>query len=188
MDIFLHPLHTQTVSKRLLSESNPSGAMTIVEMATDGIITQAYEWLCHQRKERSHNNCVWDLRHHWERLKPELQDRVIKLTHQILNRLKLKMHPDKTYLGWIKKGFDFLGVHFGDTPTISKTSLENHRTKLAQRYAQGASDACIGNYIARWTSWCTGVLKRWSKSNQITNSMGTGATEHPPHGTTQGAT
>jgi hypothetical protein len=107
MDIFLHPPHTHTASEHLSSESNPSGVMTIVEMATDGIITQTYEWLCHQRKEKSHNNSVWDLRHHWERLKPELQHRVIKLTHQILNRLKLKMHPDKTYLGWIKKGLIF---------------------------------------------------------------------------------
>lgn len=69
------------------------------------------------------------------------------------------MHPDKTFLGCIKKGFDFLGVHFGEQPKISKTSLENHRAKLARRYAQGASSACIGDYVARWTSWCAGVLK-----------------------------
>ncbi|MDF1645821.1 MAG: reverse transcriptase/maturase family protein [Legionellaceae bacterium] len=61
--------------------------------------------------------------------------RIIKLTHNILNRLKLKMHPDKTFLGGIKKGFDFLGVHFGDTPEISKPTLEKHRDNIAQRYA-----------------------------------------------------
>lgn len=73
--------------------------------------------------------------------------KIIKLTHKILSGLKLKMHPDKTCLGCIKKGFNFLGVHFGDVPETSKTSLENHRSKLAQRYAQGASSACIGRYI-----------------------------------------
>ena len=185
-------------------------------MATDAIMEHAYQWLCNQRKDRSHNNSVWDLRFHWKRLKPELQHqlltgtyqlnplrsfqinnemskhgfyvrfmddwvimvktkrqlrRIIKLTHQILNQLKLKMHPDKTYLGWIKKGFDFLGVHFDDIPTISKTSLDNHRTKIAQRYAQGASDACIGNYMARWTLWCASVLKRCSSNNHNINSM-----------------
>ncbi len=42
--------------------------------------------------------------------------KVIKLTHKILDSLKLKMHPDKTFLGCIKKGFDFLGIHFSDNP------------------------------------------------------------------------
>lgn len=69
------------------------------------------------------------------------------------------MHPDKTYLGCIKNGFDFLGVHFGAIPKIAKACLEKHRTKLAQRYAQGASTACIDDYKARWTSWCRGVVR-----------------------------
>ena len=85
--------------------------------------------------------------------------KVMTLTYKILETLKLKMHPDKTFLGCIKKGFDFLGVHFGDTPSMSNTSLENHRVKLAQRYAQGASAVCIGDYVARWSSWCKSVLK-----------------------------
>ncbi len=95
--------------------------------------------------------------------------RIIKLTHKILNLIKLKMHPDKTFIGCIKKGFDFLGVRFGDTPEISKTSLENHQTKIAQRYAQGASAACIGDLKARWSSWCAGVLKCCIK--EVHNSM-----------------
>ena len=86
--------------------------------------------------------------------------KVIKLTHKILTRLKLKMHPDKTFIGCIKKGFDFLGIHFGELPTISKISLENHQTKIAQRYAQGASNDCIGHYVVRWSSWCKGLLAR----------------------------
>lgn len=97
--------------------------------------------------------------------------KVIKLTHNILNRLKLKMHPQKTFLGCIRRGFDFLGVHFGETPEISKTSLENHRSKIAQRYAQGASKACIGDYIARWSSWCAGVLRRCYLQDEIINPM-----------------
>ena len=97
--------------------------------------------------------------------------KVIKLTHKILSDIKLKMHPDKTYLGCIKKGFDFLGVHFGVTPTIAKASQEKHRTKLAQRYARGASAACIGDYVARWTSWCTSVLRCVCETTPFNQSM-----------------
>ena len=90
------------------------------------------------------------------------------------------MHPDKTFLGCIKKGFDFLGVHFGDTLNISKTSLENHHSRLGQRYAQGASAACIGRYIERWTSWCAGVLKCCNKLDVI-HSMGQDASRQIGH-------
>jgi len=85
--------------------------------------------------------------------------KVIRMTHKILNALKLKMHPDKTFIGRINKGFDFLGAYCGDIPKISEVTHEKHRTKLAQRYAQGASKACIGAYIERWTSWCISVLR-----------------------------
>src|SRR3990167_2762520 len=97
--------------------------------------------------------------------------KVIRLTHKILTQLKLTMHPDKTFLGCIKKGFDFLGVHFGATPTIATACQEKHRAKLAQRYAQGASAACIGDYVARWTSWCTSVLRCVSETTQFNQSM-----------------
>jgi len=85
--------------------------------------------------------------------------KAIKRTHRVLKKLRLKMHPDKTYFGAEKKGFDFLGVHFGRVPRIAKASVQNHQTRIARRYAQGASEACIGAYRARWTSWCTSVLK-----------------------------
>tara|TARA_R110000868_G_scaffold242490_2_gene498001 strand:- start:58 stop:1116 length:1059 start_codon:yes stop_codon:yes gene_type:complete len=97
--------------------------------------------------------------------------KVVKLTHKILSSLKLKIHPDKTYIGRIKKGFDFLGVHFGAIPEIAKASLEKHRTKLAQRYAQGASTACIGDYVARWTSWCRSVLRASGAHHNKTNPL-----------------
>ena len=98
--------------------------------------------------------------------------KIIRLTHKILTQLKLKMHPDKTFLGCIKKGFDFLGVHFGDTLKISKTSQENHHAKIAQRYAQGARVACIGAYKARWTSWCRSVLNSCTGKDVIKQAKG----------------
>lgn len=84
--------------------------------------------------------------------------KVIKLTHRVMAQLKLKMHPDKTFFGWIKKGFDFLGVQFGAVSRISKPCMEKHQAMLAQRYAQGATDKSIGDYIARWTSWSNSLL------------------------------
>ena len=100
--------------------------------------------------------------------------KVIKLTHKILTQLKLKMHPDKTFIGCIKKGFDFLGIHFGETPTLSKTTLERHYTKLTQRYAHGASLTRLREYRARWLSWSRGLLARCQGRHAFTTFVFSG--------------
>ncbi len=38
--------------------------------------------------------------------------KAIKQFNVILNRLKLKKHPDKTFIGRVEKGFNFPGYHF----------------------------------------------------------------------------
>ncbi len=84
--------------------------------------------------------------------------RLIKLTHRILTALKIKMHPDKTYFGPIKKGFDFLGLHFCDVPRIAAACIKNYRENLSRRYAQGAMQASIEKYNERWKRWRDGLL------------------------------
>lgn len=37
--------------------------------------------------------------------------KVIKKTHDVMNRLKLQLHPTKTYIGKIRKGFNFLAFY-----------------------------------------------------------------------------
>ena len=36
----------------------------------------------------------------------------IKVVNRTLAKLKLGKHPDKTFIGRIERGFDFLGYHF----------------------------------------------------------------------------
>jgi RNA-directed DNA polymerase len=38
--------------------------------------------------------------------------KAVKELNQILNQLKVEKHPDKTYIGKVENGFDFLGYHF----------------------------------------------------------------------------
>ncbi len=37
----------------------------------------------------------------------------VKIANQTLAELKLEKHPDKTFIGRISRGFDFLGYNFG---------------------------------------------------------------------------
>ena len=36
----------------------------------------------------------------------------VKAVNEVLSSLRLEKHPDKTFIGRIEKGFDFLGYHF----------------------------------------------------------------------------
>lgn len=87
---------------------------------------------------------------------------IIKITHRILKTLQLELHPDKTYLGRIAKGFDFLGHRLNPEPTKAMapadTTLAQFRTNYQQRYAQGASAACLDEYVRRFTRWCRAGL------------------------------
>ncbi len=39
--------------------------------------------------------------------------RAVRAVNEILQTLRREKHPDKTFIGRIEKGFDFLGYHFG---------------------------------------------------------------------------
>ena len=49
----------------------------IEQVASDEVIEQAFLWLCLKRKEHSHNNGVWNLRRHWQTVKPDLQKQLL---------------------------------------------------------------------------------------------------------------
>ncbi|WP_137297897.1 reverse transcriptase domain-containing protein [Psychromonas sp. SP041] len=61
--------------------------------------------------------------------------KAIKTVSQYFEKLKLKQHPNKTTIGRIINGFDFLGYQFGQEKiTISKRTLQNHIHRLKQLY------------------------------------------------------
>ena len=69
--------------------------------------------------------------------------KVVKQVEQMLGRLGLKLHPDKTRVVKAKDGFDFLGVHFRLCPVRKKNS------KLKQYCAVWPSDRSIGRIKQR---------------------------------------
>lgn len=108
--------------------------------------------------------------------------RAVKQCNQILNQLKVLKHPDKTYIGKVTKGFDFLGVQIDvvvenlfctktkgimaksnqDPITIkakkvltspSKPSIIKYFQKISRLYEQGASKERIQAYRKRWVSY-----------------------------------
>ncbi|MFV8809231.1 reverse transcriptase domain-containing protein [Yersinia enterocolitica] len=77
------------------------------------------------------------------------------------------IHPDKTQVGKIEHGFDWLGLWFGTKgPSIAPRALENHRARRVRLYEQARrkrlsateTDVLVQAYEARWNTWAEGML------------------------------
>ncbi len=61
--------------------------------------------------------------------------KVVKQLNRCLDQLKLEKHPDKTFIGKIEKGFDFLGYHFSKKAlTIARIMWQKHALRIIQLY------------------------------------------------------
>ena len=76
------------------------------------------------------------------------------IINQTLYELKVEKHPDKTFIGWIAKGFDFLGYSFEPKGlSIAPKTLANFLERKTQLYEQGATVRRIGQYVRNWWTW-----------------------------------
>ena len=63
--------------------------------------------------------------------------KAIKAMNQLLKQLKLKQHPDKTFIGRISRGFDFLGYHFSTEPLqLASITVKKHVERYRRLYEQ----------------------------------------------------
>ncbi|EFE54093.1 hypothetical protein PROVRETT_07089 [Providencia rettgeri DSM 1131] len=91
----------------------------------------------------------WSLRHQVKRL------------NQFFNEYGFKQHPDKTFIGKVDKGFDWLGGQFGaqGLEGISPRSQANHVERLRRLYEQtrhwgkDKQQARVAKYRKRWAIW-----------------------------------
>jgi RNA-directed DNA polymerase len=84
--------------------------------------------------------------------------RAVAVVNQGLAALGLAKHPDKTFIGRIDKGFDFLGYHFDRARlTVAKATVERFVERATRLYEQGpgepAGSARLGMYVRRWVRW-----------------------------------
>ncbi|MBD3251054.1 hypothetical protein GF380_01080 [Candidatus Uhrbacteria bacterium] len=82
---------------------------------------------------------------------------VIRAVNQVMNDLQVEKHPDKTFIGRIARGFDFLGYFFsGEGLGIGKKTIARMLDNVSLLYEQGADGIRIENYVWRWWLWVKG--------------------------------
>jgi hypothetical protein len=94
--------------------------------------------------------------------------KIVRELNQILNGLKVEKHPDKTFIGKIEKGFDFLGYHFSREPLkIAQITWQKHTLHIIQLYEQLRQKKAtltematsLGLYVERWQRWAVAGLQ-----------------------------
>ena len=80
--------------------------------------------------------------------------KTIKRVYAALHTLGLRIAQDKTYIGRVSKGFDFMGFYCCPTGmTVSAAALSRRDQKIARLYEQGASKERVGAYLRQWLGW-----------------------------------
>jgi hypothetical protein len=87
----------------------------------------------------------------------------VRAVNENLSALRLEMRPDKTFIGKIQGGFDFLGYRFGaPVLKLAQATIEKFVEQATQLYEQGRRERSnallLGKYVRRWLGWATGGL------------------------------
>jgi len=87
--------------------------------------------------------------------------KAVTLVNKTLNALNVWQHPDKTFIGRVDRGFDFLGYRFGPNglTTMAKSCIDNRNERISRLYEQGADCVRIGRYVHHWSAWARGGLQ-----------------------------
>jgi RNA-directed DNA polymerase len=90
--------------------------------------------------------------------------KAIKVLNQTFDELKLEKHPDKTVIGRVEKGFDFLGYHISpEGLSLAKKTIENFIARAIRLYEQEPREPYgsyrLGLYVRRWCRWSRAGLR-----------------------------
>jgi hypothetical protein len=89
--------------------------------------------------------------------------RAVKAINEVLGVLELEKHPDKTFIGRIERGFDFLGYHFSrDGLTVAKATIMRFLERASRLYEQErgkpGGSPLFEVYVRRWVGWAGSIL------------------------------
>ena len=89
--------------------------------------------------------------------------KAIKAVNEVMADLLVEKHPDKTFIGRIARGFDFLGYWFSPSGVgVAKKSVDRMLDKVSRLYEQGVDENRIEAYLEGWRLWVAlGLIVFW---------------------------
>lgn len=81
--------------------------------------------------------------------------RMVKKMHGVIEAMKFKLAKDKTFIGKISRGFDFLGYRFSDQGLIglAAKTIQNFLQRISMLYELKADAVRLSGYVKNWVGW-----------------------------------
>jgi len=101
--------------------------------------------------------------------------RAIRCAHVILDKLRVRVHPKKRFIGKTQRGFDFLGYWFEPHTLLkpSRVSLSRFLERARRLQEKGADLRVLRQYVQRWVIWhrsgLCGMIDKRSHFSQFWN-------------------
>ncbi len=93
-----------------------------------------------------------------------------------MSELLVVKHPEKTFIGRVARGFDFLGYWFSPVGLgIARKTVERMVENMLRLYEQGAPDERIEAYFQRWCRWVKGGISAKQNAYLLNVQAGPGA-------------
>jgi hypothetical protein len=109
----------------------------------------------------------------------------VKVVNQVLASLGLVKHPEKTFIGRIEKGFDWLGYHMSRAGVcVATTTLQHFVARSLRLYEQelreGGASSRLGDYVRCWVRWVSAGLVTVSPVGPCPLGVVTRSRRRPP--------
>ncbi|MCP4370557.1 MAG: hypothetical protein GY797_20955 [Deltaproteobacteria bacterium] len=75
--------------------------------------------------------------------------------------MKVEQHPDKTFIGRVERGFDFLGYYLKPgIIRVAVNTIKRFALRISLLHEQGADYVRIGGYVRNWLKWVSAGIGR----------------------------
>ena len=104
--------------------------------------------------------------------------RAIRIVNETLRELRVKQHPDKTFIGRIERGFTFLGYWITQKGVtgVAPSAWERFQERVARLYEQDAppeeARRRIEQYVRRWKQWALSGLGGGTQPWHVPDGVG----------------
>ncbi|MGR3316916.1 MAG: reverse transcriptase domain-containing protein [Candidatus Anammoxibacter sp.] len=90
--------------------------------------------------------------------------KAVSIVNKTLDMLRVEQAPDKTFIGRVDSGFDFLGYYMEpESLHVAKRTIGRFAERISRLYEHGAGIKRIGEYMKHWLKWVgsVGLLRHW---------------------------